>query len=193
MNYSEARGNDFLLPDGLEGRRSHMSSWFTSSQLTALRTDPFVMPRETTRRKAACTSQQTPMTDLRAQRPTWQMHRRPRCRTGLYHQVTNGRQPTHLPLSTEMGEFLQHLGNQRVVQRTYMKTPLDTATEKMPPQVEAFKTGGTDGINVKTTLTAVDRVCKRQCSLQLEIPPHQPTLRGTRHYIFGNKSVHLSS
>lgn len=40
-----------------------------------------------------------------------------------------------------------------------MKTPPDKATKKkMPPQVEAFKTGGTEGVNVKTSLTAVDRV-----------------------------------
>lgn len=94
VNNPEARGNELLLPDGLERRRSHMSGWFTSSQLTALRTDPFIMPRETTQRGDVRTSRQTSMTDLRAQRPTWQMHRRPRCRIGIYRQVTNGRQPT---------------------------------------------------------------------------------------------------
>lgn len=94
VNNPEARGNEFLLRDGLEGRRSHMSGWCTSSQLTALRMDPFIMPRETTRRGAVRTSQQTSMTYLRAQRPTWQMHRRPRCRIGIYRQVTKGRQPT---------------------------------------------------------------------------------------------------
>jgi hypothetical protein len=48
-----------------------------------------------------------------------------------------------------------------------MKTPPDTANEKnMPPHVEAFKTGGTEGVSVKPSVTAVERVCKRQFSLQ---------------------------
>jgi len=61
-----------------------------------------------------------------------------------------------------MGEFLQHLGDQRVVQEECMKTPPDTAYEKM----EAFNTGGTEGVSVKPSATAVDRVCKRQFSRQ---------------------------
>jgi hypothetical protein len=60
-----------------------------------------------------------------------------------------------------MGEFLQHLGDQQVVQQECMKTPPDTANEKMPPHVEAFKTGGTEGVSVKPSVTAVDKVCKR--------------------------------
>jgi hypothetical protein len=48
-----------------------------------------------------------------------------------------------------------------------MKTPPDTANEtRRLLHVEAFNTGGTEGISVKPSVTAVDRVYKRQFSLQ---------------------------
>lgn len=139
-----------------------MPGWLTSSQLPCV-----WMPRETTRKRAVRTLQHTRKTALRAQRPTWPTHRRHRCRINLHRQVTNERQSTppsplygnvKLPASYgrpangpvnihEDSDVAQSLCRGGAAAYTLHRKR--STEKKTPSQVEAFKTGGMEGVSGK--------------------------------------------